>query len=178
MVGIDSGIGAAHHKIVSTYEIEVSLRVQLGSYDGLMMFGGENADGLLDSNMRILKLYPNFPEGDNIKLKKWEVMKVAGKKPEPRTQHSLNLIAKKAYLIMMGGKNKHDFFLDDIWVLSLLELQWIQTKIPKSGLDGGLAMHATVVDGSRIYIYGGVRKQAERNDFWFLETETYQDKWK
>ena len=61
MVGLDSGIGAAHHKIVSTYEIEVNLRLQLGSYDGLMMFGGENADGLLDNNVRILKLYPNFP---------------------------------------------------------------------------------------------------------------------
>ena len=47
-------------------------------------------------------------------------MPISGKKPEPRTQHSLNILTKKAYLILMGGKNQKDFFLDDIWVLDLL----------------------------------------------------------
>ena len=43
---------------------------------------------------------------------------------------------------------------------------------------GGIANHGASVDGSKIYIYGGFRKNEERIDFWALETNTFSEKYK
>lgn len=43
---------------------------------------------------------------------------------------------------------------------------------------GGIANHGASVDGSRILVYGGFRKNAERIDFWEIETNNESERYK
>ena len=92
----------------------------MGSNDGIIYFGGENSEGLADNNLRIMKFSNNFFDSENTKFKKWEVLKVSGKKPCSRMSHSMNMLPKKGQIVVIGGRNWKDFLLDDIWVFDLL----------------------------------------------------------
>ena len=97
------------------------------SDEALVMFGtgGETIDGLVDNNLRIMKFSNNLFESENVKFKKWDILKVSGKKPCSRMSHSMNIIPKKAQIVLVGGRNEKDYLLNDIWVFDLLEMTWI-----------------------------------------------------
>ena len=98
--------------------------MQLGNNDGIISFGGENNEGLVDNNLRIMRFSTNLFDPENLKLRKWDILKASGKKPCSRTSHSMNILPRKAQIVLIGGRNEQDFLLEDIWVYDLMELSW------------------------------------------------------
>ena len=82
----------------------------------------------------------------------------------------MNILNKKAQIVVIGGKDEEHNFLNDIWVFDLLSMNWMMARTsPNDALHEGICNHATVVKECRIYVYGGSRKQCERVDFWTIE---------
>ena len=60
-------------------------------------------------------------------------------KPQPRKHHTLNIINKKALILLMGGVNARGKTLNDVWIFNLLKLEWTQITLfmnPGSYLSG------------------------------------------
>jgi hypothetical protein len=62
----------------------------------------------------------------DVKFKKWEVISTNEEKPCPRKDHSFNMINKKGIAILAGGIDQSGTWLDDIWILDIVRLQWIR----------------------------------------------------
>ena len=77
------------------------------SHDGIITFGGQNENGFLDNNLRIMRFYNHYiSDVDDLKLRRWEILKVKGEKPCKRINHSMNILNKKAKIVMIGGKDE------------------------------------------------------------------------
>ena len=43
---------------------------------------------------------------EELKLRRWEILKVKGSKPCKRVNHSMNMLNKKAKIVIIGGKDE------------------------------------------------------------------------
>lgn len=64
-------------------------------------------------------------------VKKWNPIFLKGSVPPARKSHSFDLLPGKGLAVMLGGINVNNQYLDDLWILDLYGLNWIQiTDIP------------------------------------------------
>lgn len=59
LITISTGEELAHHKMVSTLGMDISARIGLKNNDGIFIFGGENSEGKINNDLKILKLSPS-----------------------------------------------------------------------------------------------------------------------
>ena len=66
------------------------------------MFGGEDGHGKMSGQLKIMKIY-SASDLERKGIKNFEEIKTRGEGPCPRSHHSMNLIAKKNSLVIIGG---------------------------------------------------------------------------
>lgn len=122
-------------------------------YEGIYYFGGRNALGA-NNDVYILRL--------GRKPIEWIKPEIKGKKPPPRYAHSADYIAEKGILIVFGGRNDEGsevtgtFCMNDIWILSVENLEWTEWKSPEPIDPQPRYSHATAIAGKSIIIFGGL----------------------
>lgn len=132
---------------------------------GIYIFGGLNELSQATDELRFVNFTGKKPLIQAL-------VETTGIKPSPRYLHTLNYHSGLAYLIVYGGrnddifsKNNQENCFNDIHLLSLSTLGWSEVlflnKIPRNPRAG----HASLVIGTRLFIFGGSNFQEN-----FVET--------
>ncbi len=91
---------------------------------GIYIFGGKRKDNSLSNDLYVLKL--------GKKPLEWLKPETLGKQPSPRYLLTLNYYEEGNFLIIHGGRNdkiKDNFALNDIYLLELSKLEWVEVKV-------------------------------------------------
>lgn len=123
--------------------------------EGIYFYGGINSDGYSIGTLSILKIQrKNF---------QWIQPEVSGTPPPARYGHSMHYIDWMNSIVVFGGRYDSDFLsadkipkvLNDLWMLTLKDLEWRQVKsngeVPKP-----VYAHNSEVYGSQLLIFGGL----------------------
>ena len=88
---------------------------------------------------------------------KFETIQAKGMSPCARSHHTMNLLHKKMTIAVVGGIDRNENVLADVWLFELLTYKWNQVQMEPSLelLTGGICKHSSVADGCSLYIYGG-----------------------
>jgi len=126
-------------------------------YEGIYIFGGRDEKGP-KNRLFILKIGQKPCE--------WIEPSVEGTAPMARYGHSMNYYPDKNILIMFGGRNDDNFertgqnYFNDIWILTLDKLRWIQWEKEECGpIPAPRYSHTSVVLGSAVIIFGGLGEE-------------------
>ena len=141
-------------------------------YEGIYIFGGIDDEKNYKNDIYILKLGKKPCE--------WIYPKTNGISPVPRIMAKINYYQDLSILILHGGRNdsiKKSIF-NDIFVLDLMTLNWIQTStypsVPKDRSE-----HSSVVYNNQIFILGGINlKKYYPMDFFVINVDLYNNKFK
>jgi hypothetical protein len=95
-------------------------------YDGVFCFGGSDQEGRVGGELMHLDCVTKDSMLD-VRFQGWRLVETSStQRPQPRTHHTLNIINKKASILLMGGVDAHGKTLNDIWLFSLHKLEWTQ----------------------------------------------------
>ena len=104
-----------------------SKRYRVLQYEGIYSFGGisdEPSSSKLWTNndVRFMKVGQG--------CKEWIVLDIAGAPPEPRYFHSMDYFESNNMIVIFGGRiesinYKENFSLNDVWLMDLKSLEWI-----------------------------------------------------
>ncbi|KRX05522.1 Galactose oxidase/kelch, beta-propeller [Pseudocohnilembus persalinus] len=122
-------------------------------YEGIYSFGGKNAQGNLHHDLRVLMT-------DQPKMQ-WATLKTQGKGPCPRYGHKMHFIEKFNFLAIYGGiyeNQVQQVFLNDIFVMELGSLNWINVKYLNEGVPESLCNQSSVINQSQMIIFGGTNQ--------------------
>jgi len=133
----------------------VTIRIQ---YEGIYFFGGRDEKGAKNT-LHILKIDKRPCE--------WITPQIEGPSPIARYGHTMNYYPDKEIIILFGGRNDENFndsenyiqaYLNDIWILDLTQLKWIQWQ--KEEQIGKIPVprysHCSTVFSNSVLIFGGL----------------------
>lgn len=112
----DTNEARVHHQLVSTLAEDKNFKINLRENNGIYLFGGEDGNGKMDSNLRILKIYTPS-DFDRKAVKSFEIVKTSGEPPCPRKNHSMSLVSKKNSIVVLGGLDVRTNPLSDVWLI-------------------------------------------------------------
>lgn len=122
--------------------------------EGLYVFGGKSADGMILNTLKILLTYQ--------KPYRWYYPGVKGALPAARFKHTMVHYPALGILIVYGGRNDNlyetqgTFCLKDIRVLSLELMSWCPAVNYGDGPTIPRCSHAATIFGNQMMIFGGV----------------------
>ncbi|GMH32610.1 hypothetical protein BSKO_00444 [Bryopsis sp. KO-2023] len=98
----------------------------------------------------------------------WESVLIEGEGPAPRDSHATAAVGNR--LVLFGGDNQGNQFMDDVWVLDMATFKWTRMQITSPVSPGPRAGHVAVSVGSNnILVVGGMGPEEERNnETWIL----------
>eukprot|EP01022_Parablepharisma_sp_SALTPOND_P009513 TRINITY_DN1394_c0_g1_i2.p1 TRINITY_DN1394_c0_g1~~TRINITY_DN1394_c0_g1_i2.p1 ORF type:complete len:472 (-),score=24.31 TRINITY_DN1394_c0_g1_i2:3555-4970(-) len=144
--------------------------------EGIYFFGGRDEKGP-NNRLHILKV--------GQKICEWIQPAVSGKPPLPRYGHSMNYYSNKGVVILFGGRNDElfskfgDAYLDDVWVLMLAKLTWVQwNKEGRGAVPVPRYLHCMATIGGSIVVFGGLGTDNYcRSEVYALDMEAATNKW-
>ncbi|XP_054822682.1 tip elongation aberrant protein 1-like [Prosopis cineraria] len=100
----------------------------------------------------------------------WKCAATSGTPPSPRDSHSCSSWKNK--IIVIGGEDRHDYYLSDVHILDADTLIW--RELNTSGqLLPPRAGHSTVSFGKNLFVFGGFTdSQSLYNDLYMLDVDT------
>ena len=97
----------------------------------------------------------------------WKTLEIQGKGPQPRYQHTMDLIESQGYIVIYGGINdtgKDMIYLSDLWILNLRDLIWIEVFVNTTHEDQiQRAGHCSFALDSQLFVFGGLNQQGYLN---------------
>ncbi len=131
------------------------------SEPSLIIFGGEDAGGTINNDIRVF----------SINSKTFEKLNVSGTKPSPRTFHTAAISDSK--LIIIGGK-ANSGAINDIWSFDFTTKKWTQvnSNIPLKGYYNSSFYNK---NNNSILFYGG--KNSNDNLSNFLKYDINENSW-
>lgn len=95
--------------------------------DGIILYGGINEEGIISGKIYQMRLNLSaIHDDDPFVAKQWNLVNIKGIAPSPRKSHSFDLLPEKGLCVMIGGINTLSQYCDDLWILDLYGLNWIQ----------------------------------------------------
>eukprot|EP01022_Parablepharisma_sp_SALTPOND_P026623 TRINITY_DN644_c0_g1_i1.p2 TRINITY_DN644_c0_g1~~TRINITY_DN644_c0_g1_i1.p2 ORF type:complete len:469 (+),score=15.56 TRINITY_DN644_c0_g1_i1:1707-3113(+) len=145
-------------------------QIQQIEYEGVYFFGGRDERGP-KNKLYILKIGQKPCE--------WIEPSVEGRPPIARYGHSMNYCPEKNVITIFGGRNDDNYintgqaYLNDVWVLTLDKLRWIQWDKEDCGIPPEPRYsHCAATIGSSIVIFGGLGEENYcKADIYSLEME-------
>ncbi|KND02038.1 uncharacterized protein SPPG_02542 [Spizellomyces punctatus DAOM BR117] len=97
----------------------------------------------------------------NVNDSHWKRLEhVKGNWPVPRNSHTTTYW-KDGKLVIFGGQDVNDEFLNDVYILHLRTLTWEKPEV-SGDIPSGRAKHSAVIHNDKLYIAGGC--QGKEND--------------
>jgi len=125
--------------------------------EGLYIFGGASKDGFYN-DLYVLK-FGNMPC-------EWVKLITKGKSPCARYGHTMNYIQEKSCLMIFGGRTNGSVgYLNDLWIISVIDLDWIKVQYR----DINISMpeprysHCSEVLNGNLLIFGGLGENSYCN---------------
>ncbi|CAD8151919.1 unnamed protein product [Paramecium pentaurelia] len=135
-----------HNTQVELYKNDPEVKF---NYQGVFIFGGFDKHGhYLDKLIKI---------DITTKPINFEQVQTKGLSPIGRCQHSMNYLEQYQIIVIYGGKNDDlnvNGFLNDIHLLDMKTLTWINVEIKGSQVAGRCGHSAACIE-SKLYIFGG-----------------------
>ncbi|UCD83557.1 MAG: hypothetical protein JSU92_09645 [Deltaproteobacteria bacterium] len=135
----------------------------------MLVFGGENKDGVIDNNVYSLDV--SYPDSEY-----WTTLAPgthSGTIPG-RSGHTAIYDDENRRMIIFGGWGSSGEQLNDVWALNLFENgldgMWVKLN-PSGGAPSAISGHSAVYDSSnkRMIIFGGSEDGTCKNDVWELK---------
>jgi hypothetical protein len=126
-------------------EIETKTKFDV-KYEGIYIFGGLDGTFKETNNLYILHCFRN-------PLVLFEP-KIKGTPPCPRQMATMNVNTILYYIIIYGGKNIQQVF-GDIFILDIMNFQWISVKLFGTDIKPKLSGHCAGIINNKLYIFGG-----------------------
>lgn len=99
------------------------------SLEGIFLFGGEDDDNVVHNQLKFCSEkninYDYTGSNEKSNYIEFSDVGVVGSPPEPRADHSMNFLASKGLIIIIGGLNKKGIIYDDVWLVDILKMHWI-----------------------------------------------------
>ena len=119
---------------------------------GIYIFGGKSNENILSNDLYIIKIGKK-----PLEISKLEV---SGAPPCPRYLHTINYYEEGNFLILFGGRDdiNEDYAKDDIFILELSKLEWIEVKVY---FDSNVNLfprcsHCSIIVGNKFIVFGGM----------------------
>lgn len=113
----------------------------------------------------------------NLKLSKWEKVKIQNKSPKARAGLTLNYISGTKYLLLYGGVNWKVCF-SDLWIFDYETNEWRQVLQtldsqgdPQYSVIDSRGWHRMVECGSILFLFGGAKEKEVSNEAFILNIE-------
>ncbi|CDW88087.1 kelch motif family protein [Stylonychia lemnae] len=140
--------------IDSLPEIKWDLSSRFIQVEGFYMFGGLQSDGSASDGLWLLKCEKGclrWVRGEQI---------TKGQKPSGRYSHSMTLYERENALIICGGRNdRQKMVYNDLHMLTLDNLNWINVKLVGEGMINRADHHIVPADSTNDFvILGGIDK--------------------
>lgn len=136
--------------------------------EGFYMFGGRDSNSKATNDLTIFTLKDE--QRFTFKALKPETI---GRSPPPRYMHSMDFIPKICMVAIFGGRDDNSMrcpVLDDLWLIGLHNLQYIEVKLGGKINPTPRCGHSTYVNGSELIICGGIDNCFKyRKDMQFFE---------
>ena len=115
-------------------------------YEGIYIFGGLDENFKETNNLFILHCFRN-------PIVLFEP-KIKGIPPSPRQMATMNFNKILNYITIYGGKSINQVF-GDLFILDIMNFQWINVKLFGAPLKEGITGHCTGIINDKLYIFGG-----------------------
>ena len=115
-------------------------------YEGIYLFGGLDENFKETNNLYILHCFRN-------PLVLFEP-KIDGTPPSPRQMATMNFNNILNYITIYGGKSINQVF-GDLFILDIMNYQWINVKLFGAQIKEGIAGHCSEMINNKLYIFGG-----------------------
>ena len=115
-------------------------------YEGIYIFGGLDENFKETNNLYILHIFRN-------PLILFEP-KIKGKPPSPRQMSTMSFNKTLNYILIYGGKNV-DIIFGDLFILDIMNFQWLNVKLFGASITEGIAGHCAGIVNDKLYIFGG-----------------------
>ena len=115
-------------------------------YEGIYIFGGLDENFKETNNLYILHCFRN-------PLVLFEP-KINGIPPSPRQMTTMNFNKILNYITIYGGKSINQVF-GDLFILDIMNFQWINVKLFGAQLKEGITGHCAGIINDKLYIFGG-----------------------
>ena len=126
-------------------QIETKTKFDI-KYEGIYIFGGLDGTFKETNNLYILHCFRN-------PLVLFEP-KIKGAPPSPRQMATMNVNTILNYIIIYGGKNINQVF-GDIYVLDIMNFQWIGVKLFGTDIKTQISGHCAGILNNKLYVFGG-----------------------
>jgi hypothetical protein len=126
-------------------QIETKTKFDI-KYEGIYIFGGLDGAFKETNNLYILHCFRN-------PLVLFEP-KIKGAPPAPRQMATMNVNTILNYIIIYGGKNINQVF-GDIYVLDIMNFQWIGVKLFGTEIKTQISGHCAGIINNKLYVFGG-----------------------
>lgn len=126
-------------------QIETKTKFDI-KYEGIYIFGGLDGTFKETNNLYILHCFRN-------PLVLFEP-KIKGAPPAPRQMATMNVNTILNYIIIYGGKNINQVF-GDIYVLDIMNFQWISVKLFGTEIKTQISGHCAGIINNKLYVFGG-----------------------
>ncbi|EAR82399.2 kelch motif protein (macronuclear) [Tetrahymena thermophila SB210] len=125
--------------------------------EGIYCFGGKQGNQKIRGKLIILKLDQKEQPVD------WIIPETSGQSPHPRFHHSMIFNYYVKGIVLFGGVNDEanmpEYAFQDVWILQLNNLNWIQINVSGQNNRHRFAHSFTSID-ERIFIFGGASNQS------------------
>lgn len=126
----------------------------------ILMFGGIDSESNLGGKVIRVRV------DKSRKLAECSFLLTQGRSPAPRHSHAATFLALTGSLVIHGGRGPEDSFLEDLFILHLSTLQWMQVRTPKNSQPR--AMHKMVCAKTHLFVFGGYNEEG------FMSTQMNQ----
>ena len=130
-------------------QIETKTKFDI-KYEGIYIFGGLDGTFKETNNLYILHCFRN-------PLVLFEP-KIKGAPPSPRQMATMNVNTILNYIIIYGGKNISQVF-GDIFVLDIMNFQWINVKLFGTDIKTKVSGHCAGIINNKLYVFGGSNEE-------------------
>lgn len=94
--------------------------------EGVYFYGGKDNEGNCNSNVGVLKIFKKPCEFFNLEI--------YGRPPKPRYASTFNFYEKLNICILYGGRNNDGRFFNDVFILDLENIRWVEIRLDSSKL--------------------------------------------
>lgn len=94
--------------------------------EGIYFYGGKDNEGNCNSNVGVLKIFKKPCEFINLEI--------YGRPPKPRYASTFNFYEKLNVCILYGGRNNDGRFFNDVFILDLENIRWVEIRLDSSKL--------------------------------------------
>ncbi len=121
-------------------------------YEGIYIFGGVDENLQVTNSFFILHCFRN-------PLVVFEPS-VKGAPPSPRQMASMNFNNTLNFITIYGGKDSNKVF-DDLFILDIMNFQWIKIELFGIPFLGGRFGHCSGIIGEKLLVFGGLDEEGK-----------------